>query len=93
MSATYPQPKFSWQICPLPQQLHLCVISMLYRKLFEKELHKMCGSIDCISSGPTSDPPCRPALLSKIHTSLDLKSCIYTDTGSDMTNTPSRRLD
>ena len=44
---------------------------------------------DCTGSGPTSAPPCWSALLSKMHPSLNLKSCRYVDTESNMPTTSS----
>ena len=88
VSATYPQPQILC-LCPPPQKLLSCVISTLHRKLCKQELHKMCGSRDCTSSGPTSAPPCRLALLSKIRPSLKLRSCRHMNTGSGMPIIPS----
>ena len=89
MSVTYPQPHISWQLCPLLPQLLSCVISTLCRKPWEQGLHRMRANRDSTRNGPISDPPCWSALLSKIHSSLELKYCRYMDTGSDMPSTPS----
>ena len=64
-------------------------ISTLHRKPYKQELHRMRANRVCTGSEATSAPPCRPALLSKIHPSLKLKYCRYIDTGSDMPTTPS----
>ena len=89
MAVTYLQPHISWQICPLTPQLLLCVISTLLSKMCGQRLHRMRANTDSNSSGPISAPPCQLALLSKIHPSLELKSCSYMDTGFDMPSTPS----
>ena len=87
-SATYPQPQILWQLSPPLQQLLLCVIYTLRRKLCNQELHNMQGIRDCTGSGPTSAPPCWLDLLYKIHPSLELRSCRYTDTGYNTPTTP-----
>ena len=89
MSTTYLQPQISWRLYPPPPQLLSCVISTLCRKLCELELIKMRNIRVCTGSGSTSVPPCRSALLSKIHPFLESRSYKYTYTGSVMPTTPS----
>ena len=47
----------------------------------------MRNTIGCTGSGTTSAPPCWSDLLSRIRHSLELRSYIYTDTGSDIPTT------
>ena len=89
MSLTYLQPYILWKLCPLPPQLLSCVISTLRTNIFEKGLHRMSANRDSTGSGPISAAPCQSAILSKIHLSLELKSCRYMDTGSNVSSTPS----
>ena len=84
MSITYLQSHILWQLCPLPPQLFSCMIYTLRRKPCKQGLHMMRTNRDSTGSAPISTPTCRSDLLSKIHPSLELKSCRYMDTGSDM---------
>ena len=89
MSVVHTQLHGSWQISLPPLELLSCVISTLHRKPFETALLKMLDSRGCTRSGPTSVPPYRSILLSKIHPSLALSFSKSTDTNFGTPSNPS----
>ena len=89
MSVVHPQLHGSWQIPLPPRELLSWVISTLRRNPYEPALLKMRDSRGCTGSGPTSVPPCRSILLSKIHPSLALSSSKSTATEFGTPSTPS----
>ena len=89
MSVVHPQLHASWQISLPPQELLSCVIPTLRRKPCDPALLKMRNSRGCTDSGPSSVPPCRSILLSKIHPSLTSSSSKSMATESGTPSTPS----